>query len=508
MNKILSPAFITLLLGSAVLVTLSCGSPVQEVQLTNDTQIATEATQDQSEIPMDQTDPSLLDKVRNEHWTGDIDGMRQRRYIRAIVIYNKTNFFYDGPRTRGIAYDALTEFGKFLNKKLETGQEPIHIVFIPVTREEAIKRMQEGRGDIAVGNIPIVAELEKIVDFSDPVRDHAQQLVVAGPAGDQINIIDDLGGKAIYIRKFSRYWTTLERLNEKLKREGKPTVILREADPALEDEDIINMVAVGQVPMTITDDLTAGLWSKVFPDLKIYDEMPLVTDDRMGWAVQNGAKNFLTLINEFVKDHKVGTIFGNTVLANYLQTTKWAKNNTAPQEMEKYRAAVVFFKKYADEDGFDWRLIVAQAYQESQLDQSVISPAGAVGVMQIKPSTAAGDPINIQDVDKDLENNIRAGTKYLDYITKRYFSDAKMTSTDRALFAFASYNAGPAKIAKLRETAKLEGLDPDKWFGNVELVAAREIGTETVTYVSNIYKYYIGYKIASETESNRKRNSK
>ena len=176
--------------------------------------------------------------------------------------------------------------------------------------------------------------------------------------------------------------------------------------------------------------------------------------------------------------------------------------------MEKYRAAVVFFKKYADEDGFDWRLIVAQAYQESQLDQSVISPAGAVGVMQIKPSTAAGDPINIQDVDKDLENNIRAGTKYLDYITKRYFSDAKMTSTDRALFAFASYNAGPAKIAKLRETAKLEGLDPDKWFGNVELVAAREIGTETVTYVSNIYKYYIGYKIASETESNRKRNSK
>jgi membrane-bound lytic murein transglycosylase MltF len=256
--------------------------------------------------------------------------------------------------------------------------------------------------------------------------------------------------------------------------------------------------------MTMTDELTAGLWAKVFPELRVYDQMPLVEDDRIGWAVQNGSKNFLALINEFVKDHKQGTTFGNVVLANYLQTTQWAKNNTAPGEMEKYKAAVAFFKKYGETEGFDWRLIAAQAYQESQIDQSKVSPAGAVGVMQIKPSTAADNPINVNNVDTSMEKNIQAGAKYLKYMDKRYFSDPAISSLDQALFAFASYNAGPAKIAKLRELAEKEGLNRNKWFGNVELVAAHEIGSETVTYVSNIYKYYVAYKVASETSHKRK----
>lgn len=505
MNKNLSPCFITLLLVLIIVSVLSCGSPVQEVELTNDTPIAAEPPVS-NDVPAEDTDPGLLDRVRNERWTGDIDGMLQRRYIRAIVIYNKTNFFYDGPQARGISYDALREFEKFLNKKLETGKEPVHIVFIPLTRDEAFKRMQEGRGDIAVGNIPIVAELEKIVDFSDPVRENGKQLIASGPTAPPITIIDDLAGKEVFIRKFSRYWLTLEKLNERFKREGKQLVILREADPNLEDEDLLNMVAAGQVQMTMTDDLTAGLWAKVFPELRVYDNIPLVNDDRVGWAVQNGAKNFLALVNEFVKDHKVGTSYGNQVLATYLQNTKWAKNNVAPSEMEKFKGAVAFFKKYGEPQGFDWRMVAAQAYQESQIDQSRKSPAGAVGVMQIKPTTAADDPINVTNVDTNMENNIHAGTKYLNYMMTRYFSDAKLTSTDRSLFAFASYNAGPAKIAKLRKMAADEGLDPNVWFGNVELVAAREIGPETVTYVSNIYKYYIAYKMANEAVSSKKKS--
>jgi len=219
--------------------------------------------------------------------------------------------------------------------------------------------------------------------------------------------------------------------------------------------------------------------------------------------VQNGAANFVTLVNEFIKDHKQGTSFGNTILAKYLQNTKWAKNNVAPSEMEKFKGAISYFKKYGAEDKFEWLMIAAQAYQESQIDQSRTSPAGAVGVMQIKPSTAAGDPINITGVETNMENNIHAGVKYLNFIMDRYFADAKMDATDRALFAFASYNAGPAKIAKLRKMAENDGLDPNIWFGNVELIAAREIGPETVTYVSNIYKYYVAYKLASGITNKR-----
>ena len=503
MTKPLSPMIKSLFFFFLIMFAAACSRSLEQAEQRNETQVPSALQPEASQAPTENADPGLLDKVRNEHWMGDIDGMLQRRYIRAIVFYNKTNFFYDGPQARGISYDALKEFERFLNKRLQTGKTPVNIVFIPATREEGLKRMQDGRGDIAVGNIPIMAELEKIVDFSDPLRENSKQLVVGGPTAAAITIIDDLAGKEIFIRKFSRYWLTLEKLNETFKREGKQPIILREADPNLEDEDLLNMVAVGDMPMTMTDDLTAGLWAKVFPELNVYDSMPLVTDDRMGWAVQNGARNFLALVNEFVKEHKAGTSFGNQVLATYLQNTKWARNNIAPSEMEKFMGAVAFFKRYGDLEGFDWRLIAAQAYQESQIDQSRLSPTGAVGVMQIKPGTAAGDPVNITNVDTNMENNIHAGTKYLNYIMTRYFSNAKLTSINRSLFAFASYNAGPAKIAKLRKTAENEGFDPNVWFGNVELIAAREIGPETVTYVSNIYKYYVAYKMASEVVNSK-----
>ena len=495
------------LLWGLIIFLTACGATEQHAESgpsISNGKLASNAT---SELAPSNIDPSVIDRVRNEKWSGDIDGMLQRRFIRAIVLYNKTNFFYDGPQARGIDYDALIEFNKFLNQKLKTGDKPIYIMFIPVSRDEAFKRMQEGRGDIAMGNLPITAELEKVVDFSDPTREQSKQVIVGGPGSSPLTTLDELSGKEIFIRKFSRYWPTIERLNERFKKEQKALVTLKEADANLEDEDLLNMVAMGQVQMTVTDDLTASLWSNVFPELKVNSSLPLVTDDRIGWAVQNGAKNFLALVNEFVKDHKQGTAFGNTMIAKYLQTTKWAKNNTGPSEMERFRSAIQYFKKYSSEEHFEWLLIAAQAYQESQIDQSRRSPPGAVGVMQIKPSTAAGDPINITDVENSMENNIHAGVKYLNFIMKRYFADAKMNNVDRALFAFASYNAGPAKIARLREMAINERLDPNIWFGNVELIAAREIGPETVTYVSNIYKYYVGYKLAYEQIGSRKKTA-
>lgn len=456
------------------------------------------------EQPPAEIDPNILDRLRTEKWTGDIDGMVERRYIRALVLYNKTGFFFDGPQPRGISYEALREFEKFLNKKLNTGNKPLQIVYLPVTREEAMARMADGRADIAVANIPIIAETEKVADFSDPVREQAKELVVTGPSAPPIATLDDLAGKEVFVRKVSRYWPNLEKLNDQFKQNGKPPMILKEADENLEDEDILNMVSAGVVGITVMDDLVAGLWAKVFDGLNVHNDIALASNDKIGWAVQKGTPQFRALVNEFVKDHKEGTSFGNTLLLRYLKDVRFAKNNTLPGEVEKYKAAVGFFKKYGDQYGFDWLMIAAQAYQESTIDQSKTSPAGAYGVMQIKPSTAAGSPINIQNIDTNMENNINAGVKYLDYIVKVNFKDAKFDSLNRQLFAFAAYNAGPARVAGLRKKAEAQGLDPNKWFNNVELVAAKEIGAETVTYVSNIYKYYVAYKLVAEQIPDRK----
>jgi membrane-bound lytic murein transglycosylase MltF len=503
--KYLSPnrnIYATLCLISVLLFLLSCKSSSSPSSSSN-----TEATK-QAEAQLAETpesiDASLLERLAREKWHGDLDGLRERRYIRTLVLYNKTNFFYDGPQPRGITYEALKEFEKFLNTKLNTGAKPIHLVFIPVTREEAFKRMKDGRGDLAASNFPIIPEVQQYVDFSDPVRELAKEVVVTGPAAPAVASLDDLSGKEVFVRRVSRYWPNLERLNTRLRTEGKQPVIIKEADANLGDEDILDMVNAGLIPMTVMDDLIAGFWAKVYNSISVHNDISIADEDKVGWAVQKDTPQFIVLINEFVKDHKLGTSFGNTLLQKYLKDTKWAKNNVAPSEMEKFKGAIALFKKYGAQYSFEWLMIAAQAYQESTIDQSKISPVGAVGVMQIKPSTAAGDPINITGVDTDMEKNINAGVKYLNFIMESYFKDAPMSKTDRGLFAFASYNAGPNRIAKLRKQAEAEGLNPNVWFDNVESIAGKEIGAETVTYVSNIYKYYVAYKMTAETTEKKK----
>ncbi|HRI04256.1 MAG TPA: transporter substrate-binding domain-containing protein [Pyrinomonadaceae bacterium] len=483
---------------------LSCSSAGPQANVANVAPAANQA-ETVAEQPPAEIDPTIMDRLRTEKWTGDINGMVERRYIRALVLYNKTNFFYDGPQPRGIAYEALKEFEKTLNQKLNTGDKPVQMVFLPVTREEMFRRMSDGRGDIALGNIPIVADMQKIADFSDPVRENAKEIIVTGPSTPPVATLDDLSGKEVFVRKASRYWPNLEKLNEQFRQSGKPPVILKEADANLEDEDILNMVSSGQVGITVMDDLVAGLWAKVFEGLNVHNDLALVSDDKIGWAVQKGTPQFVALINDFIKDHREGTSFGNTLILRYAKDAKFAKNNTLPAEMDKYKAAVGYFKKYGEQYKFDWLMIAAQAYQESTIDQSKESPAGAYGVMQIKPSTAEGNPINISDSRTNMENNIHAGVKYMDYIVNTNLKDATFDKMNRPLFAFAAYNAGPARVAGLRKKAAEQGLNPDVWFNNVEIVAAREIGAETVTYVSNIYKYYIAYKMAADVNAQKKK---
>jgi len=172
--------------------------------------------------------------------------------------------------------------------------------------------------------------------------------------------------------------------------------------------------------------------------------------------------------------------------------------------MKKFQAYIKYFKQYGAEYNFDFIMLAAQGYQESRLNQDRVSPRGAVGVMQVLPQYASANPINIPDV-RDPQNNIHAGAKMLAQITKTYFNDPGINQMNKTLFTFAAYNAGQNRIARLRKQAQEQGLDPNKWFGNVELVVAKDIGQETVQYVSNIYKYYVAYKMAIDQQQTREK---
>ena len=224
------------------------------------------------------------------------------------------------------------------------------------------------------------------------------------------------------------------------------------------------------------------------------------TGGTLAVAIRKNSPQLKAGLNEVIRQSGKGSAFGNTIEKRYLQNTTYVKNSTSEAERKKFMELVELFKKYGEQYDMDYMLMAAQGYQESRLDHKVKSPVGAIGVMQVMPAT--GKELKVGDISK-LEPNIHAGVKYMRFVIDTYFKDEPMTDLDKGLFAFASYNAGPGRIRQLRAEAEKRGLDRNVWFGNVEQIASERIGRETVTYVSNIYKYYIAYRLITEEQQRR-----
>lgn len=197
-------------------------------------------------------------------------------------------------------------------------------------------------------------------------------------------------------------------------------------------------------------------------------------------------------LNAFLARYPEGSKTRGVLLQKYLKSIRFARNATSKEEIAKFEATIEFFQKYGDKYALDYLLMMAQGYQESRLDQSARSPVGAIGVMQVLPSTAKD--MGIEDITQ-IEPNIHAGVKYIRFMMREFFADEPMDTLNKGLFTFASYNAGPGRISRIRKEAAKRGLDPNKWFNNVEIVSAEKIDRETVQYVIKIYKYYLAYKM-------------
>jgi membrane-bound lytic murein transglycosylase MltF len=442
----------------------------------------------------------------NQPWTGDFDGMEQRLKVRVLMPYSKTHYFLDGATQRGVAYEGLMLFEKWLNEKRGKGSRKIRVVILPTPRNRLLSDLVKGRGDLAVGNLTITPERLETVDFSDPFAKGVKEIVVAGPDAAPLQTVDDLAGREVYVRPSSSYYSSLQRLNDRFKTEGKEPVELMEVDDYLEDEDLMEMASAGLIPLLVVDEHKANLWVTIFKNLRTYPDIALRAEGEIGWAFRKNSPKLKQTVNRFVAGHKQGSMLFNMLTKRYLKENKWVRNAAATEELKRFQAAADYLKAYAERYGFDWLMVAALAYQESRIDQNLRSPAGAVGVMQVLPATAGDPNVGVPGIEK-LENNIHAGVKYLRFLRDRYFEGEPMDDTNKTLFTMASYNAGPARIAGLREEAEKSGLDPNVWFFNVEVIAAKRIGRETVQYVSNIYKYYTVYRILV-TEKSRKEAAK
>jgi membrane-bound lytic murein transglycosylase MltF len=446
-----------------------------------------------------QLPPAVRDAVLKP-FMGDFNAMVERRLVRAGVPYNRTFYFVDKGVQRGIGYDYGHMMEQRINERAGSGNIKVHVVFVPMAREKLLPALTDGLVDLVAGNLTITPEREKLVDFSDPTRANVNEILVTKAGTPPLASADDVAGQRVFVRKSSSYYQSLLALNKKLEAAGKAPVIIELAPENLEDDDLLEMVNAELIPAVIADDYLAKFWQKVFPGIVLHPNVVVRSNANLGVAIRKNSPQLRAALNQFMGKHGLGTAFGNQIERKYLVSTTYAKNATSEAERRKFMAVVELFRKYSGQYDLDFLLMAAQGYQESRLDHAARSHVGAIGIMQVMPATGA--ELKVGDI-KQLEPNIHAGVKYMRKVMDTYFKDEPMDPLNRGLFTFASYNAGPGRVRQLRREAEKKGLDPSVWFGNVEQIASERIGRETVTYVSNIYKYYVAYRLVLE-ENERK----
>jgi len=447
---------------------------------------------------------SLAHQIALTHYTDDLDVLKKKKVIRALVVYSQTDFFFSSNGTpKGLQIDLLNEYEKHLNIGVKKAANHIRVKYIPTTFERLLPDLREGKGDIIATLLTITPERKKLINFMSAKKFAVQEVLVSHKSVHNINSLDDLSGREIYVLKGSSYVEHLKEVNKIFQEKNIEPIIIHEADPHLSSEDILELINSGVTKLTVVDDYKANLWEQVLPDIRVHKDIVIKKGTHVGWGIRKDNPELQKSLNTFLKKVKMGSYLGNMFFKRYYKNIKWIKNPNTIRERGKFVKFISLFEKFGDQYGFDSLALVAQGFQESQLNQSKRSHRGAMGIMQLLPSTAADKNVGIPDISK-AENNIKAGAKYLAFLRDRYFSDPAISRLDQMAFSWAAYNAGPAKVRKMRTKAQNMGLDPNQWFSNVEIAAGKLVGRETVEYVSNIFKYYIAYTLVQEQMANKK----
>ncbi|MGH8119689.1 MAG: transglycosylase SLT domain-containing protein [Gammaproteobacteria bacterium] len=357
-----------------------------------------------------------------------------------------------------------------------------------------IPRLVAGEGDIIVGQGPaLAAGMANQARFTSPWQAQHQQVVVRADT-TRIRSLDDLGYRQVALKQSSLAWPVLKQLAEQY-----PAMDLVVIPEDLSYETILARVAKAQYDVTIVDSDYLNHYLPDHPRLSVaYD---LGESTVKAWAVNISAVELQKTLEQFLFKHQLEwSIAKNT--GNNARTERGKNAGSSPQPQGQLSPYDDLVRKYADKYGFDWRLIVAQMYQESQFKADAVSEAGAEGLMQMLPETAS--TIGADNL-SDPEANIHAGLKYLNFLRNQFEPDLLME--ERTWFSLASYNAGLGRITRARQLATKMGLDANRWFGNVEtamLALAQPVEKDgevvrncrcgqTVIYVKEIRRLYHDY---------------
>ncbi len=434
-----------------------------------------------------------LSRIHEPH-TEDLPDMLRRRTIRVLTTYAPSTYFISNGQGYGFEYRLLKDFETHLNRGPIYGRLPIVVEFIPVPENLLLPCLKAGLGDIVAAGVRMTPERREEVDFTIPYLKSVSEVLVAHSQTTSINHIDDLSNRFIYLQPGWESSKTLRRINARLRIRDLPPMQIRRTNGILNSEDILELINAGVIELSIAESHIAHIWAETLPQLKIYEFPEISEHTPIAWMVRKNNPALKNKLNGFLMNRRRGSHFGNIYYRQYFKQTRWIRNPLAPTDYAKFSRYAPLFRKYGARYGFDWMLLAAVAYQESELNHHRRSRSGAIGLMQVMPSTSKDTHVDIQNINNP-ENNVHAGAKYLAVLRDVYFPAPDLPSHERIHFILAAYNAGPNRIQQCRRLAAKLGYDPNQWFHHTEIAAMRLIGSETVRYVSNIKRYYLAYSL-------------
>jgi membrane-bound lytic murein transglycosylase MltF len=458
---------------------------------------ASAPTPTRAEAPLEEVNSAPLGSHVSDRYPPSLSRVLETRFLRVLTSRNSFDFFIHAGEVGGYQYDMVERFTRFLDQRhRQRGIDlPIRFELIPVDDDELLPMLLAGAGDMIAARLTITPERTRHVRFSIPYRQVDEVVVTHSDTGHHVHV-EDLAGKTISVRPSSSYYESLVALNQRLESQGSQPVTIRPVDGALETERILELVAAGHFDYSVADSLIAEIAAQIHPNLQILTDLAVRRDGRLAWATTPEATALVEEMNVFLADHDAGSLLGNLAVEKHFEADRRLMARLRTEEERSLSDYDALFRKYAAEYELDWRLMAAMAYQESRFDPLARNRSGAIGLFQIKAVTAREPYIGIPNVEglDHVERNIEAGIKYLDWIKERYFdSNSEMRERDRVRMALAAYNSGPRRIILARQRAEKMGLDPNRWFRNVELALLDMRKAEPVKYVSDINQRYLTY---------------
>src|SRR3954465_9945023 len=350
--------------------------------------------------------------LRRATYRGDLDVMLRKGAVRVLTAYTTTDFFVERGESAAVTCEYMRAFEAFLQKRQGGWGAKVVVYFVPVSRDRLIPALLAGEGALAAANLTVPPERRARVHFPEPYLENVREVVVTGPASPELATVDDLAGQEVWARRSSSYWASLQAPHRRPAAARREPLHLVEADEHLEDEDLLDMLNAGLIPLTVVDDHKARLWAGVLPEIEVREGVSVREGGRIAFALRKRSPKLKAALDAFVAKTAKGTTFGNVVFNRYLAGTGVVKDASSEAERRKFEAMLGLFGRFGERYGFDPLMLAAQGYQEARVANSVRSPAGAVGIMQVLPLTAGDPNVDIADIEV-LENNIHAAAKYM-----------------------------------------------------------------------------------------------